>query len=386
MNSYMLTLCMAVIIVVSQSASAAEDKPDVVKAEAAVETTVASETKEAAAKVEAVEDKVMATVNGSPIMQSKIDEKIAPQLEMAKMRGQMPSEEQLDGFRKKVLQGVIRETLIKDKIADKKIKISDEEIDAKLDEIAAQQKLTREELIESAKGRGYDIEKIKEQVRMGAGFDKLMESESEKDAFKMSDEDAKKYYDENIAEYSSPDLVKVSHILAGGRGFDSFDEAKKAEAKTKIEEVQKKLKDGMAFEDAAKEFSDCPSSKDGGDLQVYISKDGKMDGKGRPGAMDVTFSEAAFTLKVGEYGEPVKTPFGYHIIKCTDMKKAEVKAFDDVKESIISSYADKKKSEFAQNYIAKLMDEAEIVYPEIEIKTEEAPAAGSIEIKPAESK
>ena len=377
MNSYMLTLCMAVIIVTSQAAFAADKKEaPKVDAKAAVETAVAPE-------AAPVEDKVMVTVNGTPIMQSAVDEKIAPQLEMAKQMGQSPTEAVLNNFRKRVLEGMIRENLIKSKIEEKKIKVTDEEVDAKIKEIAEQQGVSVEQLIDSAKTRGYDLDKIKEQVRMGAGFDKLMEAESEKDAFKVSDEDAKKYYDENIEMYSSPALVKVSHILAGGRGFDSFDDAKKAEAKTKIEEVQKKLKDGMPFEEAAKQFSDCPSKEDGGDLKVYISKDGKIDGKGRPGAMDVTFSEAAFTLKTGEYGEPVKTPFGYHIIKCTDKKAAEVKTFDDVKKSIINQMEDQKKGEFAQNYIKSIVDGAKVVYPD----TPAVEDAAAVEIKPeSESK
>ena len=379
MKSYMLTLIIALLFVFGQAALAAEKESAKENDKNSAKEIAEKSTETKDVQADKIEDKVMVTVNDKPIMQSTVDERIAPQLETAKKMGQTPSEEVLNNFRKRVLQGMIRETLISNAIEAKKIKITDKNVDAKLKEIAEQQGTSVEELISTAKERGYTEDKIREQVKMGLGFDALMEAEAGKDALKVTEDDAKKYYDDNIDRYSSPDEVKVSHILAGGRGFDSFDEEKKAEAKAKIEEVQKKLKEGMSFEEAAQQYSDCPSKKDGGDLKSYISKEGKING--RP-AMDPTFSAAAHTMKVGEYGDIVKTPFGYHIIKCTDKKKAEVKTFDDVKESILNQLKDQKKGEFAQGYIEKLVADAKIVYPEEE-KKEAKEVADKIEIKPA---
>lgn len=372
MKSYTLTLFVVLFVIAGQAAASEKKENEPKKDQGS-----SAETAKVAVEKEKSEDKVMATVNGKPIIQSTIDEKIAPQLEMARQYGQEPTEQVLDSFRKRVLQGVIREQLIADKIEQKKISVSEDEINAKLQEFAQQQGATIETLIESAKGRGYTEEKIKEQVKMGIGFDKLMEAEAGKDALAVSEEDAKKFYDENIDMYSSPEEVKASHILAGGRGFDSFDEEKKAEAKSRIEEVQKKLKEGMPFEEAAKQYSDCPSKEKGGDLEVYISKEGLIGG--RPG-MDPTFSAAAHTLKVGEYGDIVKTPFGYHIIKCTDRKEAEVKTFDEVKESIIEQLKSQKQASFAKDYIDKLVSDADIVYPESEKLELDM---SKVEIKPA---
>ncbi|MBO4405994.1 MAG: peptidyl-prolyl cis-trans isomerase [Alphaproteobacteria bacterium] len=78
----------------------------------------------------------------------------------------------------------------------------------------------------------------------------------------------------------------------------------------KANEVLTKIQNGeTTFEDAAKEFSNCPSRSNGGDLGFF--------GKNM---MVKEFEEAAFALKVGEISKPVKTQFGWHLIKVYDLK------------------------------------------------------------------
>ncbi len=87
--------------------------------------------------------------------------------------------------------------------------------------------------------------------------------------------------------------IRASHILVTNEQF--------------CKELIGKLKAGSSFEDLAKQFSKCPSGKkSGGDLGSF--------GKGQ---MVAQFENAAMKLKVGELSGPVKTPFGYHIIKRT---------------------------------------------------------------------
>lgn len=88
------------------------------------------------------------------------------------------------------------------------------------------------------------------------------------------------------------DTIRASHILV--------------EKEYEAEDVLKKLKEGSSFESLAKAFSKCPSGDEGGDLGEF--------GKGQ---MVKPFEEAAFALKAGEVSGPVRTQFGYHIIKRT---------------------------------------------------------------------
>lgn len=87
-------------------------------------------------------------------------------------------------------------------------------------------------------------------------------------------------------------------------------------AKKKADEVYDKLKGGANFAQLAKEYSqDAATAANGGDLGFF--------GKGK---MVPAFEEAAFALKVGEYSEPVRTVYGYHIIKVTEKKGNEIRA------------------------------------------------------------
>ena len=88
------------------------------------------------------------------------------------------------------------------------------------------------------------------------------------------------------------------------------------------------------FEDAAKEFSSCPSNAQGGDLGEF--------GKGQ---MVPEFDQAVFAAEVVKVVGPVKTQFGYHLIKVEDKKDASVTPFDEVKEQIRANLLQQKQNQ-----------------------------------------
>lgn len=128
---------------------------------------------------------------------------------------------------------------------------------------------------------------------------------------KVSPEEITRYYNERKQEFSIAEQLRVQYaMLDFSRAFDKT-------AKDKAAELIKKLSDGADFSALAKENSDDPGSKDnGGDLSFF-----------KKGMMVPEFEKAAFALKAGEYTkEPVKTQFGYHIIKVDEKKGDEVRA------------------------------------------------------------
>jgi len=145
------------------------------------------------------------------------------------------------------------------------------------------------------------------------------------------EQDAKAYYEANKASYQV-DEVTASHILV------------KEEATAK--EILAKLKAGEKFEDLAKQYGTDGTKDNGGSLGTF----------GR-GAMVKEFEDAVFAMKPGEISEPVKTEFGYHIIKLTD-KKQGTKTYDEVKDSIISDLVAKE----AQEKIKTLKSDVKIEY------------------------
>ena len=125
-------------------------------------------------------------------------------------------------------------------------------------------------------------------------------------------------YNDNIAQYTSPEQVRASHILLKTEGKDD------AAVKAKAEDVLKQAKSGADFAALAKKYSeDEGSAKNGGDLDYF--------GKGK---MVPEFDQAVFTMMPGQTSDLVKTQFGYHIIKLVDKKAAKVSTLAEVHQQL----------------------------------------------------
>jgi peptidyl-prolyl cis-trans isomerase C len=148
----------------------------------------------------------------------------------------------------------------------------------------------------------------------------------------IPDEDVKKFYDENPTQFIAPDSVRASHILIP--------------AEQQAIDIIAEIKAGKSFEDAAKEYSVCPSKDNGGDLSYFSA-----------GQMVPEFETAAFALKVDELTEvPVKSQFGYHIIKLTDKKESQTIPFDTVKDNAKSYLLKEKQNKAFLGKVEKLKD------------------------------
>jgi peptidyl-prolyl cis-trans isomerase C len=140
---------------------------------------------------------------------------------------------------------------------------------------------------------------------------------------KVDEATERKYYDEHKSDYLQ---VKARHILIRFKGSSAplkkdAKELTEEEALAKAQEIRKKLVDGADFDTLAKaESDDVSSGAKGGDLGTF--------GHGK---MAQAFEQAAFTIPVGELSEPVKTQFGYHIIK---VESRQEKTFVDVRPEI----------------------------------------------------
>ena len=152
----------------------------------------------------------------------------------------------------------------------------------------------------------------------------------------VTDAEAKKYYDENKDKFVSEESVSASHILV--------------DTEEKALELLVKIKAGeISFEDAAKENSSCPSGQNGGSLGEF----------GR-GQMVPEFDKAVFEMEVGTVSEaPVKTQFGYHLIRLDAKKAAEPMAYEQIAEEIKNGLLGEKRQKAYESKINQL----KILYP-----------------------
>jgi len=198
--------------------------------------------------------------------------------------------------------------------------------------------------------RGVVSERLVYQQALKDGFDKneevkkrlaalekqvIMQAFIEKKATSLvTDKELKAAYDAKVADMKNEEEVRARHILVGTE----------EEAKAIVAQLQK----GEDFEKIAKDKStDKGSGTNGGDLG-WFSKE----------KMVPEFADAAFKLKKGEVSAPVKTAFGWHVIRLEDRRAMQADSFDDMKEGLKAELSNKA----VQNYVESLLKNADIKY------------------------
>ena len=147
---------------------------------------------------------------------------------------------------------------------------------------------------------------------------------------RVTDDEAKQYFEEHAEQFMGEEQVSASHILV-----DSEDKANELLAKINAGEI--------TFEDAARENSSCPSSQRGGSL-----------GEFGHGQMVPEFDQACFAMEVGAISEPVKTQFGYHIIRLDAKNEAKPIPYEDIAEQIKQHMLAEKQRQAYQSKVGQL--------------------------------
>lgn len=168
----------------------------------------------------------------------------------------------------------------------------------------------------------------------------------------VTDAQARAAYDEQIGKLKPEPEVRARHILV-----KTEDEAK---------DLVAQLKGGADFNELAKKSTDGPSAHTGGDLG-YFSR----------GQMVKAFEDAAFALEPGQISAPVKSEFGWHVIKVEDKRSRPVPSFEEVKEQITASLIQSQLKDVVQ----KLRGSAkvDIVDPELKKAIDEEAKAAALE-------
>jgi peptidyl-prolyl cis-trans isomerase C len=195
-----------------------------------------------------------------------------------------------------------------------------------LDEIVKKELLYQEALkkgLENDAEYQKRLEEFKKLTLISTLFEKEVLTKST-----VSEQEIMNFFESHQGEFSAAQQVKASHILV--------------KTEEEARNVLRKLKEGERFSEVAKKVSiDKASAVKGGDLG-YFSR----------GQMVPEFEHAAFHLNAGELSEPVKTPFGYHIIKVLDVKKGPAVEFEKVKDMITQKLMNDKQKEIFDSYIA----------------------------------
>lgn len=214
---------------------------------------------------------------------------------------------------KQAVEGKLISTLLEDAIKKDNFQADQSIIKQELENISKQPGIQ-----EVLKMQNITMEQFGEQLTKEMTIQQWLEK-TVISKIEIKEEAIKGFYEENLQVYfTKPAGREVSHILV-----KNDDDAK---AKAEIEDIAKQLKDGAKFEELAAKYSICPSGKDAQGSIGFVANNATN--------IDATFLEVANKLTAGQVSEPVKTQFGYHIIRVDSVSDESVVPYEEAKENI----------------------------------------------------
>lgn len=231
--------------------------------------------------------------------------------------GNLTKEEFNKDLKEKAGKVVLRQAML-DKILLDKYKVSDDEAKKKVEELKKQMGDNFKAYLTQAGAK--DEDDLKNKIKTQIAFEKAVKAS-------VTEKEIKNLY--------KPKL-KASHILV-------------KDEKT-AKEIKEKLNNGEDFAALAKQYSEDSGSKEkGGELPEF-----------GPGQMDPKFEDAAYKLEAGQVSDPIKSSYGYHVIKLTEKK--ELKPFDQEKDNIRKELEQKrlKDQKWQQQFFKDVFKEADI--------------------------
>ena len=176
-----------------------------------------------------------------------------------------------------------------------------------------------------------EMKRVEENVLKQYVINKILTS------VKLTEEEKKAFYEAQKSSFSRPETASAKHILV--------------DTEEKANEILDKINSGeVSFEDAATQHSSCPSKDAGGDLGTF--------GKGQ---MVPEFEDAVFNMNKGEVSKPVKTQFGYHLIKLENRNESTIPEYDEVAEEVGKTLLYQKQGEVYQ----EKLNEVKSKYPNV---------------------
>lgn len=174
-----------------------------------------------------------------------------------------------------------------------------------------------------------EVERIKESALKQYAVNNFLKD------IKIEDSEVAEYYESHKDYFKKPEMVTASHILV--------------EEEELANKIKKEIEEGKSFEDAATEYSTCPSKEKGGSLGQF----------GR-GQMVPEFEQAAFEAEVNHITEPVKSQFGYHIIRVDGKTDDEYATLEEVRDEVTRQLTGLKQQEVYLNKAKDLSKEYKV--------------------------
>lgn len=287
---------------------------------------------------------VVATVEGIEIKKDELQKSFNTMLAAQGVSAEAVPAAQLGQAYHMILDELIVEKLLTKRSAE--VKVTDADVTAAFEKFKGNFG-SPEEMKAQLEKNGQSEDALKLDIRNSLQEQHWLDSQI-KDTAPVTEADAKAFYEGNPQQFQKPEQVRASHIL-----LKLAPDAKPAEVVEKEKQasaIAARAKGGEDFAKLATELSEDPSAKqNAGDLN-YFSKE----------QMVPEFSDAAFAMKKDDISDPVRSQFGYHIIKVTDHKGGEKMTLDQVKPQLIAFLQRQKKQKEMTALIKSVREKADV--------------------------
>ncbi len=287
-------------------------------------------------------DRVAAVVNNDIITLSEVEARVAPDAQ--RLRSEPDASKRAELRTELMKRGVdllVGEKLMEAQVRELNIEVADSEIDMSIAEVTKQNNMTPEAFEGALSAEGYTLQSYKSFMRKHLARLKLVNLKV-RSKVKISEEDLKAEYARWSHDEASEYEVHARHLLVqvGPKATPEQVAQARQKAQMLMEEAKKP---GTDFIELAKKKSEGPSAADGGDLGFF-----------KRGVMTADFEKAAFALPVGGISEPIRTKFGWHVLKVEERKALSAPPFDDVKEQLRERMLRGQLEKYTEQYVQEL--------------------------------
>lgn len=293
-------------------------------------------------------DRVAAVVNTDIVALSEVEARAAP--EMMRLRAETdPAKRnaQRQDTLKKALDVIIGERLLEEQVKDLNLEVAESEVDLAVDDVKRQNNLDGTQFEALLTQEGYSMETYRTFMKKHLARMKLVNLKV-RQKVKIADEDLKAEYAKQARDEGQDAEVHARHILVqvAPKATPEQIAAAQAKAQALAEEARKP---GVDFAELAKKKSEGPSAADGGDLGFF-----------RRGVMVAEFERAAFSLPLGGVSDPVRTKFGWHVLKVEERRAVAPRPFDEVKEQLREKMLRGQLEKYTEQYVQELRAAANV--------------------------
>jgi peptidyl-prolyl cis-trans isomerase SurA len=297
-----------------------------------------------------VVDRVVAEVNEDVITLSEVEEE--GEMVFQRIIQEVAPEERdaiIAQARREVLESIIDKTLIAQEAAKQGVTVSEEELDAAIEQIIAANDITREILLDDLKRNGLDEQMYRDNLRSQIYQNRLVSIDVRAKVV-VTEEMMLDYYDANYTRHVSEGgfyllQIGTSWENLGNDLSSTATEADKGAALERAERIHTLAKGGQDFRDLARRFSDLPSAAEGGDIGVFTEDE-----------MASYMQDAVLTLKAGEISPVVETPVGYQFFKLLSSSEGGIimqapyeSVKEEIKERLYAEFMQKELDEWIDN-------------------------------------